>query len=257
MYPYLDQNHYFPTYGVLFFIGIISSILVSLCNNKRKKINKDDMMYASSFALIGGILGAKLLFIVSNINIIIENNINFTDIIKSGFVFYGGFLGGALGYFIYAKLYKISVIDFYDNAVCSLPLGQFFGRLGCFFAGCCYGRPTDSIIGIIYTNPADPNTPTGIKLLPVQLFEALFCLVLFFVIFFINKKELKKGTKMLVYLFSYSTFRFINEFFRYDFVRGGIGFLSTSQIISILLFMFALFYLLYTRFRNSKKNIFL
>lgn len=252
MYPYLFGNENLPTYGILFFIGIICSFVVSLRNMKKSDVSKEDMMYASSFALIGGILGAKILFLLASLKVIIENHIALIDVIKSGFVFYGGFLGGALGYYIYCRIYKIDVIKMYDRAVCALPLGQFFGRLGCFCAGCCYGRPTDSFLGVIYTSPADPNCPRGIKLLPTQLFEAFFCLALFFVLLVVNKKKVKKGTKMLIYVFSYGIFRFINEIFRYDSIRGGIGFLSTSQIISLALIIFAIVY--YFRIYRKQKQ---
>ncbi|MGM9873961.1 MAG: prolipoprotein diacylglyceryl transferase [Bacilli bacterium] len=255
MFPYLDKNHYIPTYGVLFLLGIVASFIVSLINSKKSKLNRDDMMYASAFALVGGMIGAKLLFILTNLELIIASELSLYEVLKSGFVFYGGLLGGALGYFIYAMVYKINVIDFYDHVVCSLPLGQVFGRIGCFCAGCCYGRPTDSFLGVIYTAPADINTPVGVKLLPVQLFESFFCLVLFIVLAIVNRKPTKRGTRMLIYLFGYSVFRFINEIFRYDSIRGGIGILSTSQIISILIFIFALVYLYITRIHKPKREI--
>lgn len=245
MYPYLFNNKHLPTYGILFFLGIISSFLVSLFTSKKSNLNKYDMMYASAFALCGGIIGAKTLFLISSLKFLLDNHIPFLVAFKSGFVFYGCFLGGALGYYIYCKIYKLDVICFYDRAVVCLPLGQFIGRIGCFCAGCCYGKPTNSFLGVIYKNPIDPNVPIGVKLLPTQLFEAVFCFFLFVLLLIINNKKTKKGTKMLIYIFSYSVFRFINEIFRYDSIRGNTGVLSTSQIISLFLFCFAAFYYIY------------
>lgn len=255
MFPYIDSSHKIPTYGLLFLVGIACSLIISSLNSKRSGIKKDDLIYVASFALIGGLLGAKILFIFTSLDLVSKNNIPLVYLIRSGFVFYGGLLGGALGYFIYGKIYKISVVKLFDNAVTSLPLGQVFGRIGCFSAGCCYGRPTNSFLGVIYTSPLDPNTPTGIPLLPTQLFEAGYCFIIFIVILIANTNSVKTGTKTLIYIFSYSFCRFINEFFRYDSIRGHFLNLSTSQLISICLFLFSLTYIVYKRLTAKGKEL--
>ena len=226
-------------------VGIAVSLLYSrFVAAKYSKVNKDDLFYGACFALVGGIIGAKLLSILTSIDLIIEYHIPFMDVMKNGFVFYGGFLGGALGYFIYAKVYKIPFFGLTDNAVQSLPLGHAFGRIGCFCAGCCYGSETDSFLGVVYSHPADPYCPTGVKLLPTQLFESAFCLVLFFVIMLIQRKfkDLKTGVLTIIYLLSYGTFRFLIEFIRGDEARRSFLALSTSQWISIVLIVFGVVY---------------
>lgn len=247
MFPYIDSSHKIPTYGILFLVGIACSLLISSLNSKRSGVKKEDLIYAASFALIGGLLGSKILFLFTSVDLIGKNNIPIVYLIRSGFVFYGGLLGGALGYFIYGKIYKIPVIKLFDNAVTALPLGQVFGRIGCFSVGCCYGRPTNSFLGVAYSSPLDPNTPVGIPLLPTQLFEAAYCFIIFIIILIANKQNVKTGSKTLIYIFLYSLCRFINEFFRYDSIRGELGNLSTSQIISVCLFLFTLTYLVYKR----------
>ena len=246
-------------YGILFVIGMGVAILYSrFFASRNSNVSKDDLLYAACFALVGGILGAKLLSILTSIDVIIKYKIPFIDIIKNGFVFYGGFLGGALGYFIYSKAYKIKYFDLTDNAVQALPLGHAFGRIGCFCSGCCYGKETNSFLGVIYTNPADPYCPTGVKLLPTQLFESAFCFLLFITILVIKRKKpnIKGGLLTLFYVFSYATFRFIIEFFRGDEARRSFLLLSTSQWISLLLIIAGLVYLILERLKNKKESSF-
>ena len=256
MYPYLFNNVHLPMYGIMFMIGIAVSLLYShFVAAKNSKVNKDDLLYGACFALVGGIIGAKLLSILTSIDLIIKYHIPFMDVMKNGFVFYGGFLGGALGYFIYAKVYKIPFFGLTDNAVQSLPLGHAFGRIGCFCAGCCYGKETTSFLGVIYTNPADPYCPTGIKLFPTQLFEAAFCLLLFFAIMIVRRryKDIKTGILTIIYLLSYGTFRFLIEFLRGDEARRSLLTLSTSQWISLVLIIFGLVYLYLLKFKKPKE----
>lgn len=269
MYPYLFGNEKLPCYGILFILGVVASYLVALINIKKKKtdIAHEDLLYGSAFAIIGGIVGAKLLAYLTELDFVIyylkiafslpntSDTIEMiTELIKTGFVFYGGLLGGALGYFIYAKMYKLSTVKFYDNAVVCLPLGHAFGRLGCFASGCCYGRPTNSFLGVQYKNPANPvlqkwiEENPGVKLLPTQLFEVGFNLIIFTVLLLVNRKPRKRGTKMLIYLFSYGTCRFINEMFRFDAARGFLLGLSTSQWISIGLIVFGIVYIFVTKY---------
>ncbi len=245
MFPYFDKENRIPVYGILFFMGIFVSVLVLFFLNKKDKNRCWDIRLASCFARIGAFIGAKLLFILTALPVIKENHISLIQLLRSGFVFYGGLIGGALGYLIYCLIYKIDFISRIDSVAVVVPLGQCFGRIGCFSAGCCYGRPTDSIIGVVYTHPADRNTPVGVKLLPVQLIESAFCLLLFiFLLFLFFRKPVQKGTLCTSYLLCYCSFRFIIEFYRYDAIRGSYGMLSTSQIISLILLRIALVYLL-------------
>lgn len=258
MYPYLFGNEHIPMYGIMFMIGITVSLLYSrFVAAKTSKVNKDDLLYGACFALVGGITGAKLLSILTSIDYIIKYQIPFMDVMKNGFVFYGGFLGGALGYFIYAKVYKIPFFGLTDNAVQSLPLGHAFGRIGCFCSGCCYGKETSSFLGVVYTHPADPFCPTGVKLFPTQLFESGFCLLLFFALMIVKKKykNLKTGILTIIYLLSYGTFRFLIEFIRGDEARRSLLTLSTSQWISIVLVVFAIIYWVILNKKSEKEVV--
>lgn len=241
MFPYLDPWEKIPTYGVCFFLGIVAAVLAVLFLDRRKRVKREDLVYGGSIAIVGGLAGAKLLSVLPNLGLIIQNQVPLVDVIKNGFVFYGGVIGGALGILIYCRAFHVDFIDFLDTAAIGLPLGSLFGRIGCFCAGCCYGRPTDSFLGVVFTHPADPNTPVGVPLLPTQLFESGYCLIIFFALLALNRRAVR-GRNVLFYLISYSACRFVNEFFRDDPARGFLLGMSTSQFISLLLIIASLIF---------------
>ena len=255
MFPYIDENHKIPTYGVLFFFGIAAAFLASFFLRKKDAIKADDFFYGVAFALIGGFIGAKLFAVIPNIRFIKDNKIPFVDVIKTGFVFYGGLMGGAAGILLYCHKYKIDVINFFDTAAVGLPLGSVFGRIGCFAAGCCYGKHSNSFWGVIYTHPADPNTPIGVPLLPVQLYESAFCLLLFIALA-VLRNRMKKGGSTALYAVGYSVFRFIIEFFRGDLARGQLWGISTSQYISLLIIITCATAAAFKVFSTKKHNNF-
>ncbi len=179
--------------------------------------------------MIGAIIGSKLLFIVVSWKDIVKYNLSLEAIIKGGFVFYGGLIGGFIGLVIYTKIYKEKIYAYMDIYAVVLPIGHAVGRVGCFFAGCCYGIPCS--FGVVYTHTVG-QTPLGIKLLPIQLIEA-GCLVILFIVQIIIYTKTKKGIATLTYCINYSVIRFVLEYFRGDSERGVFGIFSTSQWICI------------------------
>lgn len=254
MLPYLDSQQKIPTYGVCFFIGIIAAVIFAILLVKKSSIKFDDLAYSTSFALIGGIIGAKLLSILTSIDLIIKYNLDIVYIIKHGFVFYGGLIGGLLGYVVYAIIFKVSILKLLDIAAACLPIGQVFGRIGCLCAGCCFGRPTNLPIGVVYTNPISQSTPANIPLLPTQIFESIYCLIIFVILQILYRKfKEDKGIITTIYAISYGVCRFINEFFRYDAERGFVGILSTSQFISLILIIVGVAFLFIKKTTYYKK----
>ncbi|MGN1096206.1 MAG: prolipoprotein diacylglyceryl transferase [Eubacteriales bacterium] len=225
-----------PIYGVCFFAGIIVAAIVGIILAKKRNFELFDLAASGAYAIIGALLGAKLMFIAVSLRMIIENNIPFEAIIKGGFVFYGGLLGGAAGLLIYIKQFHMGY-DVFEIYSVVLPLGHAFGRVGCFFAGCCYGIPYDGVFSHVYHESAG-MTPLEVPLLPVQLIESAGLLLLFIVqlVIFLRNKSGKKGVSCAVYLIVYPIMRFILEFFRGDRERGLYFGLSTSQWVSIMIF---------------------
>lgn len=247
-----------PLYGLCFFLGILLAAIVALLLAKRRKLDLFDFACAAIYAAIGGFIGAKLLFLLVSIPQIRElaARLSFKDTLlvltKSGFVFYGGLLGGALGLFVYGKQFRTEISGYLDICATVLPLGHALGRVGCFFAGCCYGLEYHGWGAYVYKRPTDALTPVGVPLFPVQLVEAALLLVLFAVLLYLFLKKGRLGLTTAVYILSYSVLRFLLEFLRGDGERGGWLGLSTSQWVSLLLLYGACF-VLFLRMKKRTK----
>lgn len=221
-----------PLYGIFFFLGIGIAAVVAAILHKNAELDMFDIAGSGVYIMIGAIIGAKLLFIAVTLPQIIDMNIPFIALLKGGFVFYGGLLGGAGGLVIYVRQFRIKLSKFADLYTTVLPLGHAFGRVGCFFAGCCYGIPWEH--GHIYTSTVG-TTPLGVPLLPIQLIESAALLVLFGVQIALYLCKRRTWRNTLFYFISYPALRFILEFFRGDTERGKIAGLSTAQWVSLLI----------------------
>ncbi|MBQ3115820.1 MAG: prolipoprotein diacylglyceryl transferase [Clostridia bacterium] len=236
--PYLNVfGRAVPWYGIMFAVGMLVGGLASAIRGKKRKIDRFDAVVGAVFAAVGGLIGAKLMAIFGSIDAIAYYRIPFIDVMRGGFVFYGGLIGGFIGLVVYCKIYKESYTDYLDSFAVSVPLGHVFGRIGCFIAGCCHGKPYDGWLSVTYTHALDGNTPLGQSLLAVQLIESFSLLILYIILEVVYYKANKKGLPTCLYIIGYSAIRFTLEFFRADEARGG-GFIfnmSTSQLISVLL----------------------
>lgn len=239
-----------PVYGLCWVLGISLSALVAIFLIKKRNIEIFDFVCSAVFAVLSGFAGAKLLFIVVSIGDIVKYSIPFEAVLKGGFVFYGGLLGGAVGLYVYTRIYKLSAKDYFDIYAAVLPLGHAVGRVGCHFAGCCYGVKYDGIFSVTYTN-SDTITPLNTPLFPIQLTEAFVLCILFIFLMIIFNKSGKKGATSVCYLYGYAVMRFVLEFLRGDTVRGILFGLSTSQIISLLIIA-VMTAMLLRRCRSSK-----
>lgn len=142
-------------------------------------------------------------------------------------------------------LCKKNKFDFWvyaDLIIPTVALAQGIGRIGCFMAGCCYGKETTSIWGVEF--PENALAPSGIKLFPIQLCFSLFDFMMFIALIIISKKENYKGKIFCLYFIFYAIGRFVLEYFRGDTERGSIGLFSTSQFVSIFILIIGLALLL-------------
>lgn len=248
-------------YGICCFVGISLAICIGLLLAKHKNFEFFDFVLTIIITLVSAFLGAKLMFIIvswESVAYIFQHYsfwVAFQSIMQGGFVFYGGLIGGIIGLFITLKVKKVDFFEYANIFALALPLGHAFGRLGCFFAGCCYGIEYSGLFSFTYTKALDYATPIGVPLLPIQLIEALLLLVLFGVLLFIYLKfPNKQHLVSYIYILAYSILRFILEFFRGDLERGLFLNLSTSQWISILLFLCMLGYIIFRKIYNLKKT---
>ncbi len=222
-------------YGLMIAIGIIAAYLVAEFRAKRKNLDHEKIFSLTIWCFLGGILGAKLLYYITEIKSILADPSILLDV-GNGFVVYGGIIGGIFAGFLFCKRYKLNFFRYFDLVMPSIALAQGFGRLGCFLAGCCYGLETNSILGIIFHE--SDYAPNGIRLIPTQLISSGLDFLNFLALVLISKRVKADGQVAGFYLIFYSVGRFILEFYRGDLIRGSVGVLSTSQFISIFLLLF-------------------
>ena len=210
-------------------IGICAAILLLEHRAKERGYDEDSILNMAIITVIAGILGGKILFIITELKSIIKSPSILEDI-GYGFVIYGAIIGGALGVLYYSKRKKWDILKVFDMVIPTVALAQGFGRIGCLLAGCCYGKETDLPIGIVFNN--SPFAPSGIVRYPTQIISSVFDFALAFILLWYDRKERRKGTTFGLYIIVYSVGRFFVEFLRDD-PRGAVGMLSTSQFISI------------------------
>lgn len=248
-----------PIYGILFYLGIALAVCVAALISAKRKLPIFDIVGSAVYSMTGAVLGAKLLFIIVSFQQIRElfATYPFADallsVLKGGFVFYGGLIGGASGLLIYVKQFKMRLSDFTDIYTTVIPLGHAVGRVGCFFAGCCYGIEYHGPFRYVYTSSAG-MTPLGVPLLPIQLIEAALLLVLFNVLLLIFLKSEHLYLCTAVYAIGYALLRFVLEFWRGDAERGLLWGFSTSQWISLAIFI-GVFLVIGVGCRRSKRRI--
>lgn len=216
-------------YGLMISIGILVAVLVAGYRAKRKGLSADTVYSLGLIALVFGFIGAKILFCIVEWQFFIEAPLRALS--GQGFVVYGGILGGVAVAILYCRKKKISFLRYFDLVAPSLSLAQGFGRIGCFLAGCCYGRQTDSVFGIVFHHSL--YAPNGIRLIPTQLMSSAGNFIIAAILLLYGRKDRKAGRVGAMYLILYSVGRFAIEFLRAD-SRGSIGALSTSQFISII-----------------------
>lgn len=256
MMPYIYVfGRALPMYGLCALVGLLfGAALIILTIRKRRDYSKVHIVNIPLFAALGAFLGAHIVYAITRIDYLanaIQNSDEYFDsgehifkVISSvlgGMVFYGGLIGAIFAAFIYCKAAKTDFSLYADIFAPAIPLFHAFGRVGCVFAGCCYGMETSW--GLNYPE-SHGGIETTVTRLPLPLIEAGCNLIIMTVLLILRNKHLKKGSLMGIYFLSYSVVRFIDEFFRGDEIRGRLLFLSTSQWISILVFAAGLFMIL-------------
>lgn len=239
------------SYGLMIAIGIIVAAAIFINKGKKKGYDEDSLLNLVILAVIGGALGGKGLFILTEIKDIIKEPsilLNF----GYGFVIYGAIGGGALAMYLYSRKKSWNIVEMLDMTVPGLAIAQGFGRIGCFLAGCCYGAETKLPIGVTF--PKGSLAPAGIHVHPTQIYSSIFDFLLGFILLYYSKKEKQTGKIVGLYLIVYSIGRFLVEFLRDD-PRGSIGMLSTSQFIAIFTLVIGIVVFNNHRiFKGAKKN---
>jgi phosphatidylglycerol:prolipoprotein diacylglycerol transferase len=244
MYPRLFQIGHFslPTYGLLVATGVLLGLLLSVRNSQRLGINPEHTWNLGIVVTLAGILGAKILLIVNGWGFYMRNPNEILSIntLRSGGVFSGGLIAGLAAAAWYLTRHKMPPLRTCDAFAPGLALGHAIGRLGCFAAGCCYGKATHAIWGVVFKNPLTSewaNTPLNVPLEPTQLIEAVVEFFNFLLLsWFITRKH-ADGQVFGTYLILYGIARFFIEFLRGDPGRGVVipNLLTGTQLIAIIL----------------------
>lgn len=229
MYPYI--HIILPSYAVLAFIGGFCVLLYVYLHLDTYQIAFTTFLKLFILCVAGGFIGSKLLFAFTKIPWLIQN-FSLQNLIllipQSGYVFYGGLFGVIVTVLLCTRREKENRRIIFQLMAPAIPLFHGFGRIGCFLAGCCYGKKCE--VPFVWRS-------LEIDRIPVQLLEAVYEFLLFIVLVIVSKK--KPEVDMLrIYLIAYAVFRFINEFFRGDVVRGIFVGISTAQWISIGIVLF-------------------
>jgi phosphatidylglycerol:prolipoprotein diacylglycerol transferase len=219
-------------YGLMTAVGIIAAYLLADHRAVKKHLDENRILGLVIWCCIFGYLGSKLLYLITILPQIIQDPSLILASLRNGWVMYGGILGGILGGWLYCRRKKLPSWNYFDIGLESVALAQGFGRIGCFFAGCCYGVETDASTGIVFHT--SEYAPNGVPLFPTQLmssaYDFLLCLLL---VYYDDHKKKRTGEPTALYLILYSAGRFLIEFWRGDVERGSVGVLSTSQFIAI------------------------
>ncbi|MDR1668521.1 MAG: prolipoprotein diacylglyceryl transferase [Oscillospiraceae bacterium] len=263
MHPFINIfGRPVPAYGLLMLTGICAAALMSwLLARKKAALDRTDVMLTFAVALAGGIVGSVTLRPVMKIVEVIVSWEKYETVpagelfryVFGEIVFYGGLLGILAAIYIFNRKNKKILIPLLDTYAPGIALGHAIGRVGCLFGGCCYGVPVSAHhpFAVVYP-PESLSAPHGVPLLAAPLIEAVFLAALAVVLSVVCLKSGKPGLTASVYFMAYAVGRFILEFYRGDLIRGTYGGLTTSQYISIPLFLLGAAILVFYTFSKKK-----
>ena len=229
-----------PTYGVLLALALLTALYTVVRLGRREGIDTARLMDLSTWIIVVSLLGAKVLMVVTDWSDYHSLGDVFSwATLQAGGVFYGGFLAAVFFSTWYVRAYRLPTWKVFDVYAPAIALGQSIGRLGCFAAGCDYGKPAHSSLAVIFTNPYSHDlvgVPLGIPLHPTQVYESLATFAIFATLLWWYPRKTRDGEVFLIYLTLYAVARFFLEFLRGDEDRGFVfhHLLSTSQFVALL-----------------------
>lgn len=233
-------------YMIMTVLGGFALAAVVFGTAKKEIYRRDQLLHIMLAAAGGAFVGAHLLFLFTRLSLLKDVASNFSAYVRSfrdflnvlvsllgGMVFYGGLFGALIGGLLYCRNLKLDPLLYLDLFVPGIPLFHMFARLGCLFAGCCFG--VESEHGWYF--PDSPVADPHVRYFPIQLVEAVGNLLIFLLLLALPKAKIPKGRMVWIYFPLYAVMRFTLEFWRGDAERGIYGGLSISQWVSIFLLL--------------------
>ena len=256
MHPILFEIRGFPvyTYGVMLAAAYLLGLQFALRRARSLGLDPNRVMDLGIWIIVSALVGAKLLLLVVEWDTYGRSLADVMTLVRSAGVFYGGLIVAVLVAMWYMWRHRMPLWSVADVFAPGIALGHVIGRLGCFFAGCCFGRPTDVPWAVTFTSEyaaRNVGTTINIPIHPTQLYEAGAELVILgFLLAFERRGRVFPGRTFWSYMLLYAISRFIIEIYRGD-PRGTMGMFSTSQIISIAIVPVSIAMLLYLSRRPS------
>ncbi len=254
MFPKLISigSFYIPTYGVLVALGFLAGLAVTMRLARQAGLSSEKVTNLAVYCAMAGILGAKVFMILFDLPEYLHNpgQIFTVETLQAAGVFHGGFIGALLFAVFYIKRQNLPVLKTMDAFAPGVAIGQAIGRLGCFAAGCCWGKQCDLPWGVRFRSNFASPVPLDRELHPVQLYESFADLLIFLFLYRQFGRNQKPGQIIGLYLVLYSTVRFIIEFFR-EHEQALVGPFSLTQWIALGLLVLGLIFVFRGRPRYS------
>ncbi len=244
------------TYGLLVATGMVVTLLLSRRRAPRFGLDPDRVWNLGIYMTLSGLVGAKLWYVASNWDYYSANprEIFSLSTLEAAGVFYGGLLTGLAVAYFYVRRQNMRFLPLVDNYAAPVALGHAFGRLGCFSAGCCWGKATEVSWGVTFSDPYAAQivgVPLGLRLHPTQLYEAAAELVIFGLLMGLSARRRFDGQIFASYAILYGLARFIIEFFRGDFGRGHVFGTEFSVMQAVSLGLIVLGIYIWLRFSKT------
>jgi phosphatidylglycerol---prolipoprotein diacylglyceryl transferase len=241
------------TYGLLIAIGFVLGLLVAIRTGRRHGIDSQKIMDMGFLLIISGVIGSRITYVLMNFSDYLANPLDMFKLWQGGLVFSGGLLAAIIAAFLYIRHHKLNIWQICDIWAPAVAIGQAIGRIGCFMAGCCYGRPTNSICGVVFTDPKSIAYPLNVPLHPTQLYDSLSNFIIFIILMILSAKKKLDGQVFLWFLIMHSTARLFIERYRGD-NRGifpGTNW-TVTQFLAIIILISSISVLFYLRSKKDK-----
>jgi phosphatidylglycerol:prolipoprotein diacylglycerol transferase len=239
-------------YGLFVVIGLTVALLVAIRMGKAQGVKSEQVLDMGLIMILCAIIGSRLTYVFMNFSFYKDRPLEIFKIWEGGLVFSGGLVFVVPVMLWYLRRHHLSLWKTGDLCAPAIAIGQSIGRIGCFMAGCCYGKPTDVVWGVIFTHPKS-LAPQNISLHPTQLYSSLSGLIIFVVLMVLNAKKQFEGQVFLWFLILHSTARLFIERFRGD-DRGLIPGtdMSVTQLMALVVLIAAVVTLYVLKSRKER-----
>lgn len=273
--PFLDISVPIYSYGFMMMVGFLFAVLAARRKASYEGIGPHVVTDLAIYLLLGGIVGARVFFVIHHFSDYAKHPLEIFMIFKGGLSFYGGLLGAIVTGAVFCRNRGLSVPKCLDMGAVGVSMGLAFGRIGCFLNGCCYGKPVpgDFMFMVLFPKTKDAHgnidgspvflhhleeglvgfaDPISLPVHPTQLYSALGAFVLFLILSNVYAYKKRDGEIFLLFVILYAPMRFYWEVLRDDSAPVLYG-LTVSQVAGIPAFLLALGFLIYRRRRLKKE----